>query len=99
QTMAWIGGLTPAELAGPVTVNGLDGRPLSTYLTAVVMHGITELTAAAAILEQLGQPVGDLGLLDFLDEVAPVAGFGAVDAHGAHSVETEDASRPGSEDR
>jgi len=73
QTMAWIGGLSAGDLAAPVTMNGLDGRPLSTYLTAVVMHGITELVAAAAILEGLGHSTGDLGLLNFLDEVAPAA--------------------------
>ena len=73
QTMAWIGGLSDDDLAAPVTVNHLDGRPLSTYITAIVLHGITELTAAAAILEQLGRPTGDVGLLNFLDAVAPVA--------------------------
>jgi uncharacterized damage-inducible protein DinB len=72
HTRAWVGGLSAADLAGPVTVNGLDGRSLATYLIAVVAHGITELAAAAAILEQLGHPTGDLGLLDFLDETVPV---------------------------
>jgi uncharacterized damage-inducible protein DinB len=72
QTRAWVDGLSAADLAGPVTVNGLDGRSLGTYLIAVVAHGITELAAAAAILEQLGHPTGDLGLLNFLDETVPV---------------------------
>jgi hypothetical protein len=40
---------------------------------AVITHGITELVAAAAILEGLGHPTGDLGLLNFLDETAPVS--------------------------
>jgi uncharacterized damage-inducible protein DinB len=72
QTRAWVGGLSSADLAAPVTVNGLDGRTLATYLMAVVTHGITELVAASAILEQLGHPTGDLGLLNFLDATAPV---------------------------
>jgi uncharacterized damage-inducible protein DinB len=73
QTQAWVGGLSDADLAAPMTANGLDGRSLSTYLMAVITHGITELVAAAAILEGLGHPTGDLGLLNFLDETAPVA--------------------------
>ena len=73
QTQAWVGGLSAEDLAAPVTVNGLDGRTLATYLMAVIAHGITELAAASAILEQLGHPTGDLGLLNFLDETAPVA--------------------------
>jgi len=72
-TMAWVGGLSATDLEAPVTVNGLDGRPLSTSLMAVITHGITELVAAAAILEQLGRPATDMGLLNFLDDVAPVA--------------------------
>jgi hypothetical protein len=47
------------------------------------MHGITELVTAAAILEQLGHPTGDLGLLNFLDEAAPIAPIAAVGPTGA----------------
>lgn len=83
QTHAWVGGLSAADLAAPVTVNGLDGRSLATYLLAVVTHGVTELVAAAAILEQLGHPTGDLGLLNFLDEVAPMASKAPVEPEPA----------------
>ena len=73
RTRAWLATLSPSDLETPTSVNGLDGRPLATYLVAMVMHGITELVAAAAILEQLGHPTGDLGLLNFLDAASGAA--------------------------
>src|SRR5512146_542663 len=32
ETVAWLAGLSDASLGAPVTVNGLDGFPLSAYL-------------------------------------------------------------------
>jgi hypothetical protein len=73
----WIGSLTPEELLEPVTVNGLEGRPLETYLAHVVEHGITEFTRAAAILAQVGQDPGELSLIAYLAEAAPISRPGA----------------------
>lgn len=65
---AWIAALSPADLAAPVRVNGLEGHPMAVYLLHVLTHGITELNAASAILHELGRDVGDMGLLNALDE-------------------------------
>jgi uncharacterized damage-inducible protein DinB len=62
----WLGGLQADDLAAPVTVNALDGRPLSTYLLHVLAHGIGELFVAAGILRELGHEAGDIGLLESL---------------------------------
>jgi uncharacterized damage-inducible protein DinB len=63
---SWLDGLDATALATSVAVNGLDGRPLSTYLLHVLAHGIGELFVAAAILRELGHEAGDIGLLESL---------------------------------
>ena len=67
----WLDGLGADDLAAPVTVNGLDGQPLSTYLLHVLAHGIGELFVAAGILRELGQDAGDIGLLESLKAREP----------------------------
>jgi uncharacterized damage-inducible protein DinB len=74
---AWLGGMSAADLAAPVTVNGLEGYPLESYLLHVVEHGVMELTDAAAILTAMGRSTGDLGVLDALDDLAPMPRPGA----------------------
>jgi len=74
---SWLAGLSAAELAAPVTANGLEGYPLEIYLLHVVEHGVMELTDAAAILTAMGRSTGDLGVLDALDALAPVPRPGA----------------------
>ena len=69
ETLNWLSELTDDELAAPVTVNGLEGFPLSTYLVHVVMHGIESLSAAAILLHRTGHSVGEVGYLDFMDAV------------------------------
>jgi uncharacterized damage-inducible protein DinB len=69
---AWIGGLDGRTLAGPVIANGLEGYPLSIYLLHVVEHGVTEFTSAAGILTELGWSPGELGVLNALDDLAPL---------------------------
>ena len=73
----WVGGLSAEDLAEPVTVNGLEGHPLETYLLHVIEHGITEFTTAAAILGEMGHEVPELGFLGYLEEVGPGAEPGA----------------------
>jgi uncharacterized damage-inducible protein DinB len=65
----WIAGLSADDLAEPVTVNNLKGRPLETYLLHVIEHGITEFAMAAAILGEMGHEVGEFSFVNFLDEV------------------------------
>jgi uncharacterized damage-inducible protein DinB len=77
---AWLAGLSAADLAAPVTANGLEGYPLEIYLLHVVEHGVMELTDAAAILAAMGRSTGDLGVLDALDDLAPLPRLGAPDA-------------------
>jgi uncharacterized damage-inducible protein DinB len=79
-TRAWLNGLSAADLAAPVTVNGLEGYPLESYLLHVVEHGVMELTDAAAILSAMGRSTGDLGVLDALDDLAPMPRPGSPDA-------------------
>ena len=67
ETVAWLAGLSDAGLVAPVTLNGLDGFPLSTYLIHVVMHGIESLSATAVLLHRAGASMGDVGFLDFMD--------------------------------
>lgn len=67
DTLAWLSELTDGELAAAVTVNGLEGFPLSTYLVHVVMHGVESLSAAAIQLHRKGRSMGDVGFLDFVD--------------------------------
>ena len=69
---SWLGSLSPADLEAPVTVNNLEGYSLAIYLLHVVEHGVTELASAAAILAAMGRSTGDLGLLDALDDLAPL---------------------------
>jgi uncharacterized damage-inducible protein DinB len=69
ETLGWVSELTEDELAAPVTVNGLEGFPLSTYLVHVVMHGIESLSAAAILLHRTGHSMGEVGYLDFIDAV------------------------------
>jgi uncharacterized damage-inducible protein DinB len=72
KTRGWLAGLSAAELEERVLVNRLEGYPLSIYLLHVVEHGVQELTSAAAILNEIGRPVGDIGVLDALDDLAPL---------------------------
>lgn len=65
---AWIAGMSEADLAGPVTVNRLDGFPLEAYLTHVVMHGIQSLSEAGVLLAAAGRSVGDVDYLDSFDD-------------------------------
>jgi uncharacterized damage-inducible protein DinB len=67
ETLTWLSGLTEDDLAASVTVNGLEGFPLSSYLVHVVMHGIESLSAAAILLDRTGHSVGEVGFLDFVD--------------------------------
>jgi len=67
----WLEGLRAEDLAAPVTVNGLEGRPLSTYLLHVLTHGVGELFVAAGILRELGHDAGDIGLLESLQVREP----------------------------
>ena len=67
EMRAWLSGLTDDDLSAPVTVNGLEGFPLSTYLVHIVMHGIESFSAAALLLHQRGQSMGDVGYLDYID--------------------------------
>lgn len=69
DTLAWLSGLTEGDLAAPVTANGLEGFPLSTYLVHVVMHGVQSLSAAAILLHLRGQSMGDVDYLDYVDEL------------------------------
>ena len=69
ETLEWLSGLTDAQLDEAMTVNGLDGYPLSTYLIHVVMHGVESLSAAAILLDRAGRSMGDVGYLDFADAV------------------------------
>jgi uncharacterized damage-inducible protein DinB len=64
----WLAGLSDEDLAAPVTVNGLEGHSLETYLLHVVEHGITEFTMASAILGETGHETGELGYLKYLDD-------------------------------
>jgi len=77
---AWLDGLSAADLAAPVTANGLEGYPLAIYLVHVAEHGVMELTTAAAILAAMGRSTGDLGVLDALDDLAPLPRRGSADA-------------------
>ena len=67
DTLTWLSGLTDDDLAAPVTVNGLEGFSLATYLVHVVMHGIQSLSAAAILLHQREQSMGDVDYLDYVD--------------------------------
>jgi uncharacterized damage-inducible protein DinB len=68
EMRAWLEELNDEELAAPNTANGLEGFALSTYLVHIVMHGVESLSAAAILLHNAGQSVGDVGYLDFIDE-------------------------------
>jgi uncharacterized damage-inducible protein DinB len=68
----WIDGLGAGDLEAPCTANELEGYALSVYLLHVVEHGVAELTSAAAILTELGRSPGDLGVLNALDDLAPL---------------------------
>jgi uncharacterized damage-inducible protein DinB len=67
DTLTWLAALTEAELSAPVTVNGLEGFSLWTYLVHVVMHGVESLSAAAILLHRTGHSIGEVGYLDFID--------------------------------
>ena len=67
---AWVAGLTPGDLERAVTVNGLEGRSLATYLLHVIEHGVTEFAAASAILGELGHEITDMSVLTYLEEAA-----------------------------
>jgi len=70
----WLAGLTDDDLAAPVTANGLEGFPLSTYLVHVVMHGVESFAAAAILLNRAGPSMGNVGFLDFVDVSGPPPG-------------------------
>jgi uncharacterized damage-inducible protein DinB len=76
----WLGSLTPADLEAPVRANGLEGYSLAIYLLHVAQHGVMELTDAAAILAAMSRSTGDLGVLDALDDLAPLPRPGTADA-------------------
>lgn len=67
ETLEWLTGLAEADLAAPVTANGLEGFPLATYLVHVVMHGVESFSAAALLLHRAGHSIGDVGFLEFID--------------------------------
>ena len=69
ETLIWLAELTEDQLGAAVTVNGLEGFPLTTYLVHVVMQGIESLSAAAILLHRAGRSMGDVGYLDFVDAV------------------------------
>ena len=77
EMRGWLQGLSEADLAAPTTTNGLEGYPLSIYLLHLVEHGVTEFTSAAAILTELDQSPGELGVLNALDDLAPLPRRGA----------------------
>ena len=72
DTLAWLDTLDEADLEKAVTVNGLEGYPLTSYLTHIVMHGTESLSAAAILLHRAGQSMGDVGFLDYLDVARPL---------------------------
>jgi uncharacterized damage-inducible protein DinB len=76
----WLIGLSAADLTAPVSVNGLEGYTLEIYLLHVAEHGVMELASAAAILAAMGRSTGDLGVLDALDDLAPLPRPGAPNA-------------------
>jgi uncharacterized damage-inducible protein DinB len=67
EARAWLADLNDDELAVPITANGLEGFPLSTYLVHVVMHGVESFAAAAILLHRAGPSMGDVGFLDYMD--------------------------------
>jgi uncharacterized damage-inducible protein DinB len=69
----WLSGLAEPDIDAPMSVNGLDGFPLSTYLLHVVMHGVESFSAAALLLHHAGHSMGDIGYLDFIDVAGPPA--------------------------
>ena len=73
----WLRALAPSDLDRPVTTNRLEGYPLSIYLLHVIEHGVTELASAAGILHGMGHAAGDLGVLNALDDLAPMPRPGA----------------------
>jgi uncharacterized damage-inducible protein DinB len=77
---AWLAGLSPADLESPVLVNDLEGYSLAIYLLHVAEHGVGELSGAAAILAATGRSTGDLGVLNALDDLAPLPRPGSADA-------------------
>jgi uncharacterized damage-inducible protein DinB len=85
EMRAWLDGLPKGELEQPVRRNGLEGFPLSVYLLHVIQHGVTELATAAAILHGLGRTTGDLGLLDAMDDLAPMPRPDVEAPHGGDS--------------
>lgn len=70
DTLAWLSGLTDADVAASNTEDGLEGFSLSTYLVHVVMHGVESFSAAAILLHRAGQSIGDVGYLDFIDTIS-----------------------------
>jgi uncharacterized damage-inducible protein DinB len=74
---SWLAGLAPGDLEASISANGLEGYSLSMYLLHVVEHGVMELADAAAILTATGRSTGDLGVLDALDDLAPMPRPGA----------------------
>jgi uncharacterized damage-inducible protein DinB len=68
----WLASLLPADLEAPVHANNLEGYSLAIYLLHVAEHGVMELAGAAAILAAVGRSTGDLGVLDALDDLAPL---------------------------
>jgi uncharacterized damage-inducible protein DinB len=73
EALEWLAELTDNDLAAPVTANGLEGFPLSTYLVHVVMHGVESFSAAAILLHRAGHSMGDMGFLDFIDATGGIS--------------------------
>jgi uncharacterized damage-inducible protein DinB len=73
----WLVTLTDADLAAPPAAERRAGPALSVYLGHVVIHGIEQLTFAAAILSALGRSPGDLDLLDSVANAGAGAGSDA----------------------
>ena len=72
--LAWLAGLTDDDLSAPVTVNGLEGFALATYLVHIVMHGVQSFSAAAILLHQRGLSMGDVDYLDYVDTTVSSSG-------------------------
>jgi uncharacterized damage-inducible protein DinB len=77
---SWLSSLSAADLEAPITANNLEGYSLAIYLLHVVEHGVMELADAAAILAAMGKSTGDLGVLDALDDLAPLPRPGSANA-------------------